>query len=375
MTQTIDTAAPDIVRVPYEDLLDFVTDVFTHHGVPPERARAAAEGLCYGDLAGFASHGVVNLTRLYLPLLTSGRADPAADLVVTRDRGAAVAVDARRTLGLWAAGELMDLAIARANEHGVGLVAARDMTHIGCAGGHVLRAARAQMIGVIASNCGRQRIARPPGGGLPMLGTNPLGVAAPAGPHPPFVLDMSTTVVPTGKVRLAAREGSPAPEGWLYDDHGRPVTDPAAFDRGEAHLTWLGGRPETGVYKGYGLGLTVEVLAALLSGSGMGPEPEALDGDGRPSGRDDDIGMFVLAIKPGLLRDEESFTADAAALFGTLLNCPPLNPDAPVRYPGWHEAERAAHNASAGVPLPRSIHAELRDLAADLGLAAPFGGE
>ena len=375
MTSPTAAPAPPALRVPYDELLDFATAAFAAREVPPGRARAAAEALCHGDLTGFTSHGVVNLTRLYLPLLAEGRAVPDAEPEIVADRGAAVLVDAHRALVLWAARELMDLACERADEHGVGLVSVRDMTHIGCAGHHAERATRKRMVGLAASNCGRQRIARPPGGLVAMLGTNPLSIAAPAGPgRPPFVLDMSTTVVPTGKVRQAARNGEPAPEGWLWDDHGRPVTDPAAFDRGEAHLGWLGGRPETGAYKGFGLGLLVEVLAALVPGAGMGPEPEALHGTGRPSGRDDDIGLFLLAIAPERLRSADGYADDAGTLFGTLLACPPADEDAPVGYPGLLEAERAEDNLRDGVPLPAPIHAELGGVAAELGITPLSGG-
>jgi LDH2 family malate/lactate/ureidoglycolate dehydrogenase len=204
-----------------------------------------------------------------------------------------------------------------------------------------------------------------------MLGTNPVSIAAPAGNHHPFVLDMSTSAVPTGRIRAAARDGRPVPPGWLADDDGNPVTDPAAFERGAAHLLWLGGSPETGAYKGFGLGLTVEVLAGLVSGAGLGPAPEALAGDGTPSGGDDDIGYLVLAIAPGLLREGTALDRDAGALFGSLLACPPARAGAPVRYPGWHEAERARENAERGVPLPESLWQELRDLARTLNLPAP----
>lgn len=109
---------------------------------------------------------------------------------------------------------------------------------------------------------------------------------------------MSTTVAPTGKVRVAARRGEPVPAGWLEDAAGAPVTDPAAFDRGEAFLRWLGGSARTGVHKGFGLGIAVELLAAVVSGAAVGPAPAALEGDGRPHGSDDDIGFFLLAIAP-----------------------------------------------------------------------------
>lgn len=353
-----------MIRVAHRDLLTFTTAVFTHRGLPPARAAAAAEALCHGDLTGTTSHGLVNLTRLYLPLFAESRVDPAADLEVVREVGACAVVDAHRALGLWAAGAAMDLAVDRAADLGVGLVSVRGATHIGCAGHHAARAVRHGMVGVVMSNCGHQRIARPPGGARPMLGTNPLSVAVPVASAPPFVLDMSTTVVPTGRVRAAARAGTRVPEGWLADDHGAPVTDPAAFDRGAAHLRWLGGTPETGAHKGFGLAIVVEVLSALLSGAGFGPSAGA-------GGRDDDIGVFVMAVAPDLLRPAGTFAADADELFTTLLGCPPLDPARPVRYPGLPEAETAREHLRDGVPLPDELFAELCAVAAAADLPAP----
>ncbi|SFS73047.1 Ldh family oxidoreductase [Saccharopolyspora flava] len=349
------TTSPDTTTVPHERLHGLVAERFRAHGVPERRADLAASALCHGDLCGFDSHGVFNLPRLYLPLLESGRADPAAEPVVRAELGACATVDAGRALGLWAAAELMDDAIARAREHGVGLVSVRGATHFGCAGFHAARAAEQGMIGVVASNCGGQRIARPPLGAVPLLGTNPLAVSAPALPGHPFLLDMSTTVVPTGKVRVAAGDGAAIPEGWLADDSGAAVTDPSAFDGGTAHLRWLGGDPDTGAHKGFGLGLVVELLAALLSGSALGPTPEAVLGD---AGRDDDIGYFLLAIDAERLRP--GFAEAARTMFGAVLDCPP---EGRVHYPGWQEAERANQRRRDGVPVRTRLLAELGEVA------------
>jgi LDH2 family malate/lactate/ureidoglycolate dehydrogenase len=353
------------VRVPYDGLRDFVTGVFRARGLPPGRARRAAEALCHGDLTGFTTHGVTNLARLYLPLLDGGRCDPRAEPESLADSGAAVLLDARSALGLWSATEAMELAVERAGVHGVGLVSVRGGTHFGCAGHHALRAVEHGMIGLASSNCGRQRLAPPPGGAVPMLGTNPLALAAPGGAHPPFVLDMSTTVVPTGRVRAAARAGERVPDGWLEDADGTPVTDPAAYDRGEARLRWLGGSPETGGHKGYGLGLLVEVLSALLPGAGLGPHR---DTSPRP---DDDVGHLLLAVSPGRLRPEADFLEAATGLFGALLDCPPSRPDEPVTYPGHREWQRSRHRIAHGVPLTAALHRELRDVAGRLGVPFP----
>jgi LDH2 family malate/lactate/ureidoglycolate dehydrogenase len=350
------------VLVDHAALRTALTGLFARHGIPERRARLAADALCHGDLTGLDSHGVFNLTRQYLPLLESGRCDPRAEPRTLTDLGACAVVDARRALGLWAAAEAMDDAVARARRHGIGLVSVRGATHLGCAGFHAARAADAGMSGVVASSCGGQRSARPPGGPLTMLGTNPLSVAAPALDGHPFVLDMSTTVAPTGKIRVAARRGTGIPEGWLEDTEGKPVTDPDAFDRGEAFLRWLGGTPETGVHKGYGLGIAVELLSAVVSGAALGPAPAALEGDGRPHGRDDDIGFFVLAIAPEILRPGADVAATTASLFGALTDCPPVPGGAPVRYPGWWEAERAAERRRDGIPLPEHLYRELATL-------------
>jgi LDH2 family malate/lactate/ureidoglycolate dehydrogenase len=358
------SAEPGTVRVHHADLLDFTAAVFTARGLAPERSREAARALCYGDLTGISSHGLTNLPRLYLPMFDEGRVNPGAELRTLADRGAAVLIDADRALGLWAAGAAMEMAAERAATYGVGIVAVRRATHLGCAGHHALRAVERGLIGLVASNCGGQRIARPPGGAVAMLGTNPLSLAAPAGPHPPFVLDMSTTAAPTGRIRQAAREERAVPVGLLCDDTGVPVTDPAAYDQGRAHLLWLGG--EAGQYKGFGLGIAVEVLAALVPGAGLGAHPDAFSGDGGPSGRDDDIGFLVGAIA---LRDGAE--TDASTLFGALLDCPPVNPAEPVRYPGWHEHRRTQEHLRRGVPLCEELYEELGEVAVRAGLAIP----
>lgn len=355
------------VLVDHDALLDFLTEIFVGRGLPRGRATEAARALSHGDLTGMDSHGVANLARLYLPLLDEGRADPDAEPRIVTDLGASVLLDARRALGLWAASEAMDLAAERAERHGVGLVAVRQATHLGCAGHHALRAVERGMIGVVTSNCGGQRIARPPGGTVAALGTNPLSAAAPAGALPPFLLDMSTTAAPTGRIRRAAREGRSVPEGLLCDDQGAPVIDPSAFDAGRAHLMWLGG--QVGRFKGFGLGILVEVLSAVVSGSARGPHPDALTGDGGPTGRDDDIGFLMLAIAPDALR--EGAPADAEELFETLMGCPPVDPEHPVRYPGWHEHHLANERRARGVPLAVDLYEELVETARRAGIPAP----
>lgn len=353
------------MTISYTALRRLAAAAFRARGVPSGAATAAARALCYGDLTGHGTHGVVNLGRIYAPLLDGGRVDPLAEPSVERGRGGALLLDGGRGLGLHVATVAMNLAIDTARRQGVGLVSVRNSSHFGCAGYYTARAARRGMVGLATSNCGAQRLARPPGGGAPMLGTNPISLAAPAGALPPFVLDMSTTVVPTGRLREAARRGERIPDGWLVDDGGAPVNDPAAFDRGQAHLLFLGGAEHTGAYKGYGLALAVDVLSGLLGGAAVGPAAAAANGPA--GGRDDGIGHLLVAIDPSALRQGGAFEASAGRMFAALLDCPPAADGGQVRYPGYVEHLAARAHLRTGIPLDPAVLEELEQLAAPAG--------
>lgn len=363
MTTTTPRPEAPQALVGHARLLDAVTGLFARRGLPIDRARTAAEALCHGDLAGFPSHGLFNLERLYLPLLDSGRCDPRAEPVTVNDLGACAVVDHRRALGLWAAAEAMDDAVNRARRHGIGLVSVRGGTHFGCAGFHAARAAAAGMVGVVAANCGGQRLVPAPGGGLPLLGTNPLSVAAPALPGRPYVLDMSTTVVPTGRLRLAEREAAPVPgAGWRTGAAPRSPT-PARTTGARPGCAGSAGSQGRARTRASAWASRSRYWPAGLSGSATGPAPEALTGDGGAQGVDDGVGFLMLAVDAGRLRPGGDFTEAMRDLFGTVADCPPApGADGEARYPGWWEAERATHRRREGVPLPTGLYEELTTL-------------
>ncbi len=139
----------------------------------------AAEALCHGDLTGSPETGVADLTRVHLPLLESGFVRPRAEPLMIADRGAAALIDYRRAPGLWAVGDAMDRAVTRAGRSGVGLISLRGVGPFGRAGHHAARALPHAMIGLVLA-----------AGGEPGAPVNPLGMAAPGGAYPEFVLDL-----------------------------------------------------------------------------------------------------------------------------------------------------------------------------------------
>ena len=140
-------------------------------------------------------------------------------------------LDCGNGLGFVAAHRAMELAIAKARQHGVGMASVRNGHHIGMVGYYPLMAVAQNMIGMAVTNASRSM--RPLHGAHPRLGTNPIAFGAPAGKERPFLLDMATTTVASGKLSLARRLGVPIPPGWAVDSEGIPLTE-APAQRSEA---------------------------------------------------------------------------------------------------------------------------------------------
>ncbi len=148
-------------------------------------------------------------------------------------------------------------------------------------------------------------------GAEPVMGTNPLAFAAPARRNPPFQLDMATTTVAAGKIKVHKLNHKSLPSGWVVDGDGRPVTNEAdafgyVFDRSEGGITPLGGTRDLGSHKGYGLAVMVHILGATLSGASFSPIRNRTQ---RPSDPHN-IGHFFLAIDPRAFREDGLFEDD-----------------------------------------------------------------
>jgi len=341
-------------------------------GVPSEHAEVVADGVYYADERGLDSHGAQCFLRIYLRMAEAGEVDAAAVPVIATDHQACATVDGRNAFGFVVGRFAMAEAIARARRHGVGAIAVRRSSHAGAMGFYSRAARDAGMIAMSFTNLGRQGMVPPPGGRVPLVGTNVIAVAAPADTEVPFGLDMSTAVVSAGRVRVAARQGRALPPGWLADPEGRDVVDPAALDRGEATLRFLGGGVETGAHKGFGLALFVDVLCGLLAGAGVGPTADKLEPPPATAGRADaDIGHFFIALQIAAFGEEARFRARMDEMLGTVRRSSPADPEQSVTYPGMPEAATLAERARTGVPFEPSLLAAIEQTAARLGVAPP----
>ncbi|WP_230531556.1 Ldh family oxidoreductase [Microvirga roseola] len=344
-------------KIPAELLHRQMTLVFEAWGLPKDDAAVTADVLTKADLMGIDSHGIT-LLPLYDELIRSGRVEPKAQVAVARSFGAMALIDGGGGFGQAPSIRAMDLAIQKARAFGIGAVGVRNSNHYGAAGIYALRAAQSGLIGLSTSAVYKPSIV-PVFGREPRLGTNPIGFAAPGRDNRPFLLDMATSTIAIGKLKLAAREGKRLPAGWVLDREGQPQHDPeqALADR---LMTPLGGSREMGGHKGYGLAAMVEVLSTLLPGASYAPLRDA------NAGRFD-VGHFHMAIHPDAFREEGEFARDLDAFIDCLHATRPADESQPVLVPGDPEHETYRRRSREGVPVPRSLMQVVEGIARECG--------
>ena len=357
-------------RVPAELLEQFVADVFAGIGVPREDARRCADVLVTAARRGIDSHGVGRLKPIYYDRIVRDRVQqPVTQLEIVSDRLATAVVDGHHGMGMVIATRCMELAMAKARAHGVGIVVARDSTHYGFAAYYPLLAARAGMIGMTSTNA-RPSIA-PTFGVENMLGTNPLVFAFPTDEDFPFTNDYATSITQRGKIEQYAREGRPLPPGWVIDAQGRTQTDAAAvledLIRGRAALTPLGGiGEETAGYKGYGFATVAEILSAALQQGAFLRQLTGLDAAGRKVPHR--LGHFFLAIDIACFTDVDAFRRTTGTILRELRASRKAPGQSRIYTCGEKEYLAWLERKDKGAPVPRVTQQEMIAMRDEVGL-------
>jgi len=350
-------ADPDdgaVVQAPL--LRDWTAALISRIGTPADVATDVADVLVASDRRGIASHGTARLPQ-YVALVEAAVLDPAARPTVAAERAALARFDAGNGWGHHAGRVATDWTIDAARRAGCATAVVGGSNHYGIAGWYALRAAAAGMIGISMTNS--SPLVAPTRARDPLIGTNPIAIAAPAGRWGTICLDMATSTVPRGRIEVAARRGETLPIGWAIDAQGRPATTPEAALEGA--LLPLGGLEETAGYKGYGLALAVDLLTGVLSGSAFGPGIVPLfSTHAGPA----NLGQVFVAIDPDALDVAGAFERRLEGYLDELTSAPTV-PDAPDRVlvPGEPEAAAERRADERGVVVDAEHAAALRALA------------
>ena len=342
--------AENMTRVRHEKLMRFVTRNFEKLGVPKEDADIAGNVLVQADLRGVDTHGVIRFSphAWYVKWLREGSMTARPNIRVVSETASSALLDGDRGMGMVIGHRAMELAIRKAKESGIGIVAVRNSRHYGMSAYYSMMALAHDMIGIAMTNASRQVV--PTFGREARFGTNPMCFAVPTDKELPFVLDMATTTAAAGKLELAARQGKPIPQGWALNEQAQGTDDPRVAQKARKLLP-LGGSREGGSHKGYGLAILVEILCGVLTGT-----LTALNADQDPRGH------FFGAIRIDTFRPIEEFKRDMERLIRELKSTPPIEGQDRVYTAGEIEFETAAERREHGVPLLRSVLAGLREV-------------
>jgi uncharacterized oxidoreductase len=328
-------------------------------GSSGDEPRIVAQNLVQANLAGHDSHGIGMLPR-YIACVKTGELIPNQHATVVIDEGSIISIEGGAGYGQVIGQEAMDAGIERTRALGVCALTIRHSFHLGRIGAWGERCAEAGLVSIHHVNAvGHAGNAAPHRGSDARFTTNPYCCTIPGTRESaPLVLDMATTVMAHGKVRVARNKGEQLPEGVLLDGQGQPTTDPnSLFSEPPGAL-----RP-VGTYKGYGLALVNELLAGILSGGGT-CRPETHH-------KNDTIlnNMFSIILDPKRFAGSEFFESEFRSTVKHVTSSPPLNPSEPVLIPGDPERENISKRKAEGIPIDENSWRLVVDTAQSVGLA------
>ena len=255
----------------------------TSHGASLKIASLVAHAVRTAESKGNKICGLYYVESYCLQLKT-GRVDGVVEPVITNNRPGIVRVDGRFGFAQSAFAAGFNQAIEAAHNNGICSYSIEHTQTCTSLGYFTEQLAKSGMLAIGATNA--SAVVAPPGGSIPVLGTNPIAMAVPDGKGGvAFQFDFSTSAIALGKITMAAAANEPIPLGWAVDKEGNPTIN--AKDALEGSLLSTGG------YKGYGLGLMAELLAGALTGSRLSVEVPPLK---TPEGEPHDLGQFYIVI-------------------------------------------------------------------------------
>jgi len=339
-------------RYPHETLRSFCDALLRAAGLDGDNACLVSDALVETNLRGIDSHGVARLPH-YLRRIREGSVCPNPDIRLERLGPSVARLDGGHGLGHLVMNRAAQEALLIAREAGSGWVSVRNSSHCGALFYYGLALAEAGMIGFVFTHV--DPMVLPFGSLQPFCGTNPICVTAPGEDGRSLCLDMATSVTPWNTIENAALEGKEIPLGWAVDAQGRDTTDP----------TQVSALYPVGGYKGSGLGLMIDVLCSLLSGSPYGPDIPKMYGDMSEKRR---LGGLVGAIDIGRFVELKTFHKRVTSLIRRWGELKPSEPSARPLYPGEPEMLNRVERLKAGIPLGPRLIEQFQRLAIDYGI-------
>lgn len=337
-------------------LKTFVASIFRAAGCHDPEAQRVAHYLVESNLVGHDSHGVIRVPP-YVVWLQTGKVLANRTPVVAFETDVLAMVDGRDGFGQTAGEFAMEVGIAKARQKGVAVIALRNSGHLGRIGDWPLQAARAGLASLhFVSTSGFGLLVAPFGGIDRRLSANPIAAGIPREGDVPIILDISTSAIAEGKVKVAANKGTTVPDGCLVDAQGQPTNDPRRF-----YTQPPGALLPFGGHKGYGLSVITEVLAEILTGNGCSnPQAPRLSN-----------GMLSILLDPQAFPTEQPFLSELRRFVEFVKSSRTIQPGGEILMPGEIEEQTRAQRLRSGIELDATTWRQLTETACALGIEPP----
>ena len=342
----------DVPKVDHVELEVFCRRLLGEGGIPVADAGLVAKWLVKAEARGYAGHGVTRVNQ-YLGFVRNKTYDLDARPVIEREGKVTAVIDGRHYIGQIAAYMAMELAIKKAQEHGVGIVTLRRAGHTGRLADYMEMAADRGMIG-LGAVCTGSATTTLYGGMKPIIGTNPMAFGIPARGGKQIVLDFATASMSMGEIQKRVAKNDSIPAGVLLDGYGKPTTDFKSF-RGPPRGVFM----PFGGYKGSGIALVTEILGGLLSGNGPGKNWWNKGGHGVN-------GVFFQAFAVEEFQDLSTFYDRVDELIAFIKSTPCAPGFSEIILPGEAGRRREALQRENGVKIDSNTWSDLLELAAEL---------
>lgn len=334
-----------------EELTQICHNVFQKLNISTAEAEVVTKSMVDANRVGHDSHGVIHLPK-YVRELEEGLIQPDAPTETLHESASIAVLDGNWGFGPVIATRAVELAIRKARQTDISSVAVSQCNEVGRLGGYACLAAEVEMIGLLMTNDhGGGTCVAPHGGVEGRLSTNPIACAVPIEGRDPMVLDMSTSVVASGKIRVKQHRNEALPQGWLIDAEGRSTTNADDFYAvPSAALLPFGGA--VSAHKGFGLSIIVDILSGALTGAGCSQGEDVRVGNG----------VFVLVINVASFRGFPGFSAEIERFVRYLKSAKRAAGIDAIRVPGERGWEEQRKRERDGIPIDAETWAHIRAL-------------
>jgi 3-dehydro-L-gulonate 2-dehydrogenase len=334
-------------RIAFEELRDTIRTAFERAGMRPDKAAHCARIHAESSLDGVNSHGLNRVER-FIDYIHRGWVDVDAEAAPVQSLGSLEVWDGHLGPGVLNAVVAMQRAVEIARRDGMGLVALRNTTHWMRGGTYGWQAAEAGCMALCWTNTESCMPAW--GARSECIGNNPFIVAVPR-KDGHLVLDMAMSQYSYGRLQVTRLKGERLPYPGGFDAEGELTDDPAAIEGTRRILP-------TGFWKGSGMAVMLDLLAAILSGGRTTAEVDRLG-----KGSCGSCCQVFMAFDPlrhntfGFL--EEAVEGTVHQLHGAI----PADEGGKVRYPGERTLLTRAENLAQGIPVDGGVWETVRRLA------------